>query len=453
MNENLNKYKITPSIVKADQESTITISSSDGIFKFFDDTIYNVQFIPLEESNTPIDHELSLRGFNKARKTYKVRPENGELKLTYLFSGEQEWRIHISSDDYDKHLNPLYKKYSPYWDGLIQAPKWGITLSIFSLKPDLYGKIPKRGDLHIHTYFSDGRESPELVASRYRKAGYDFIAITDHNVFNTSKDAKEKLGFVKGLDILHGEEIHNNYAGYFHMVNIGGNYSVNEIYLNEPERVEMEVKELEKEVDVPQNFDKHHYLNRVWLYREIKKSGGFAIFPHPYWDIGFYHTETPVSKAILKNGLCDAFEVLGGVNPEQNNLQVALYNELKAEGVKISPVGSTDSHSVFNETTGYFKKASTIAFTEDDGILGAISKGLSVAVEHLPEENTRVYGDFRLIKYTHFLLRNYFPGHNELCSVSGTLLNAYINGDIETKPMIEKTEKMIDDFKKDFFGR
>ncbi|MFD7729823.1 CehA/McbA family metallohydrolase [Kitasatospora phosalacinea] len=37
-----------------------------------------------------------------------------------------------------------------------------------------------RGNLHTHTDRSDGALSPEETARRYRDAGYDFLAVTDH---------------------------------------------------------------------------------------------------------------------------------------------------------------------------------------------------------------------------------------------------------------------------------
>lgn len=37
-----------------------------------------------------------------------------------------------------------------------------------------------RGNLHTHSTSSDGQLSPEQVCQRYREAGYDFLALTDH---------------------------------------------------------------------------------------------------------------------------------------------------------------------------------------------------------------------------------------------------------------------------------
>ena len=184
------------------------------------------------------------------------------------------------------------------------------------------------------------------------------------------------------------------------MVNIGSKYSVNDIFFNEMPRIKKEISEIEKETAVPEGLNKDEYLARVWIYRAIKNAGGYAIFPHPYWNIGFNHTSTPMSKAIIKNGLCDAFEALGGGDPVLNNKQIVLYNELRSEGC----------------------------------------------------DTPRVYGKLRLVLYAHFLLENYYPVHNELCSVSGIFIDRYLNGDNCEKELIEKAEDTVSKYEKEFFG-
>jgi len=448
MNPNLKKYRVTPSVIEADKESVITVTSSDGVFQFYDDVTYEVSFFPQDESDIPIDDELSLLGYEKSRKSYFVKPENGKLKIKYFFSGEQEWRIHISSKEYAKHQNPLYWEYIPHWNPLLDFPERGIDIFVYSLKEDLYKRRVMRGDLHVHTYASDGQESPEFVCAGYRKSGRDFVAITDHNIYHASKKAEKKLGFLKNFRILHGEEVHNGYVGFYHMVNIGGNYSVNDIYLNNPDKIKKEIAELEEKIKVPKGLDKREYLGRVWLYSEIKKSGGYAIYPHPYWNVGFYHTSAKMSRAIMKNGLCDAFEILGGCNPKQNNMQVALYNDLRADGFNIPITGSTDAHSVLN---GEHMRHSTVVFAESDDVMGAVANGYSVAVESLFGENVRVYGSLRLVAYTHFLLENYFPVHDELCYSSGLLLEEYVHGNDNTKTLIDEIEYRISEHENTFF--
>lgn len=41
----------------------------------------------------------------------------------------------------------------------------------------------RRGMFHMHTYWSDGRAFPEQAVDIYKKLGYDFLALSDHNLF------------------------------------------------------------------------------------------------------------------------------------------------------------------------------------------------------------------------------------------------------------------------------
>lgn len=46
----------------------------------------------------------------------------------------------------------------------------------------------KKGALHCHTLWSDGRTLPEMAVHTYREMGYDFVCISDHNVFQDDPD-------------------------------------------------------------------------------------------------------------------------------------------------------------------------------------------------------------------------------------------------------------------------
>jgi hypothetical protein len=85
-----------------------------------------------------------------------------------------------------------------------------------------------KGNLHTHTNLSDGLATPEATAIHYRNAGYDFLAITDHQRYykpeNTDMDglliipAMEADRFVdgKGMPVVHvvalGNETGNGYT-------------------------------------------------------------------------------------------------------------------------------------------------------------------------------------------------------------------------------------------------
>ena len=57
--------------------------------------------------------------------------------------------------------------------------------------PDVIKQKDIRGDLHIHSNFSDGVSSIESIVRRAKALGYEYIAITDHS---------KSLKIARGLD-------------------------------------------------------------------------------------------------------------------------------------------------------------------------------------------------------------------------------------------------------------
>src|SRR5262245_49373581 len=39
-----------------------------------------------------------------------------------------------------------------------------------------------KGNLHTHTLWSDGDDYPEMIVDWYKGSGYDFLALSDHNI-------------------------------------------------------------------------------------------------------------------------------------------------------------------------------------------------------------------------------------------------------------------------------
>lgn len=61
-----------------------------------------------------------------------------------------------------------------------------------------------RGNLHTHTTNSDGDSSPDAVVAWYRDAGYDFLALTDHDLLTLPSDHAATAG---PMLLIHGEEV------------------------------------------------------------------------------------------------------------------------------------------------------------------------------------------------------------------------------------------------------
>ena len=59
------------------------------------------------------------------------------------------------------------------------------------------GKRFYKGQFHTHTYWSDGSAFPEQAIQFYRETGYNFLGLSDHNVYAEGRRVK-KVGKGKG---------------------------------------------------------------------------------------------------------------------------------------------------------------------------------------------------------------------------------------------------------------
>jgi len=452
MDKNLLKYRISPRVVQANQMQKIEVEGLDDSSRFYDDVDYKVQIVSVDGWSFKENSELR-DSDRDCRSELVCRPVDGVLSIEFFFTGETRWKILITRDEAKNHTPERYIKYSPWLLGRLSET---FSFEIYSLEADLYEKRPFRGDLHIHTYESDGSESPEMVAAQYRKFGYDFIAITDHYTLAPSLRA---IGNFAQLDttfrIFPGEEIHPVRGYIFHMVNFNPSSSVNAIAQNDVEAVKAEVEEIAKGLSVENAENRKELAWFIWICDAIRKSGGIAIYPHPYWVLAdAMNVHSWVSEEILKRKICDVFEVIGGTEKKYNRMQVQLYYDMLSKGVRLPIVASSDSHCSLDHGIAHFDQAWTMVFSEDtDRIPENILAGNSVAVDNFEVDDKNVYGDLRLVKYAWFLLENYYETHDALCNASGQAILRYVQGDETQKTLIAMLEQELQKFNTVFWGK
>ena len=326
---------------------------------------------------------------------------------------------------------------------------------MYAVKEDLYALRPLKGDLHTHSYYSDGRDDTVMVPAVYRENGYDFFALTDHNRYYTSEMLRDAYKDVKlGMCLLHGEEVHTP-GSELHIVHIGGSESIADRYIHDPEGFEKEVEEIKKTMThVPEQY-RDRVAKAKWTCENAKKLGGIAIFAHPFWRSNIFNVSEDFCNLLFDENIFDAFELVGGVLMDENNLQLALWQEQWFKGNRIPGVGSSDSHfHAFMK--GHFGKAFTIAFAKDnteESILEAIRGGMCVAVELGTNEPTEahVYGDFRLVQFAHFLFKYYFEATKRLYAGEGSMMRRYIREEIDGELLSAFAEEG-DKFYKRFYG-
>lgn len=397
-------YEVTPRILQAGREGEITIRPLYDHVRFAAGKPYTVHHFLMEDS--PVAAKAALAG------TYAVKPDRaGRLRFRSRFAGEQEHWIRVSPPA-----------------GVQAAP---VDFRLFSLETDLFRRTPYKGDFHIHSNRSDGRESPAYVAAASRRIGLDFMAVTDHHRYAPSLEAIKAFAKIRhDLRIYPGEEVHPPEVPV-HIINFGGRFSVNALF--KTARYKREVERLRAEIaqTCPRGVDPFHAAACVWSFAKVREGGGLAVFCHPHWIAGFtYNVAVKLNDWMFERRPFDAYELIGGFHRnelESNQLQAGWYHEQRARGRGVPVVGASDAHGCERgELFGWYY---TIVFSPSpDEVLASVRQGFSVAVEHVPGESWRPHGPFRLVKYALFLAREIFPFHDELCVEEGRLMAEYAAG-------------------------
>ena len=426
-------YEIYPKVYCANKPQRVNIKLSENIDN---GNAVSVKIQPMESYG--IDHTSNYGLLEEDRYPYidTEGAEDGSFFLEYDFPGEQRYsvRVKISS--------------TGEYDGVNKDGTVGKQQYVYSVADDLCGLKPMKADTHLHTCRSDGEGTPFEVGIGYRRVGCDFIVITDHHKMTPSLEAREQFSALTDkFFVIRGEEIHNRAAGYFHIINIGGEISVNEIIEAKDGFVEAEIEKLIKNGCYPKGTTPYICAFRKFVSDMIRRGGGLAVMAHPYWNVcGEYNMPTEDIKYLLRSNCYDALELLAGCDRVGygNNLQVALWQELLCEGVRVPVVGCSDSHDRADPRS-QFNKQFSIVFAKDEGdVLSAIKESRCVAVDK--RENYTVYGSFRLVKYTRFLMDEYYPDYEKLTLAHAEAL------EIGDKISIAKAETDIDNFVARFFS-
>ena len=419
------RYTCFPSVVCTGKETEIKIVPRDTSRIFREEQSY----------------EMCVFGLCDDMSTYHVQPDydvpcqikDGCLCFSYNFTKEQEYAVRFRL--------PGEKE---------------TRVSVYAVDEDLYTLRPLKGDLHTHTYYSDGQDGIMMTPADYREEGFDFFSLTDHNRRYTSILAAELFDKVDlGMLIMPGEEVHTP-GSLLHIVHAGGKDSVASKYIKDREGYESEVAEIEGTLThIPEDY-RHRIAMAKWACDNIHKAGGIAIFAHPYWCPLKYNIPREFSSLLFAEKIFDAFELMGGISNANDNIQLALWQEQCMLGNPIPVVGSSDSHN-HDSTVTEFTRRFTIVFAKDnttEAILDAIKNGYSVS----GELSTGSYSDvrfyapqMRLVLFAHFLFQNYFNETHKICIGEGFLMRRYAEGE-DVGEVLSALAPSVENFYKKFYG-
>lgn len=173
-----------------------------------------------------------------------------------------------------------------------------------------------KGDFHLHTCLSDGRENAESIMKKAKAMDLDFCIPTEHNVLHTGwKD--DSLMIIPGIEI-------TSVIGHLNLIGID----------KMPERIP----------EFMENSEDHEEIRRYLFetIREAKKRGWIVSINHPFRkDQNWMYGEAPLAWI-------DCMEMINHPEDEkarkENEQAVRFLDFLWENGCRIRGIGGSDYH-------------------------------------------------------------------------------------------------------------
>lgn len=229
-----------------------------------------------------------------------------------------------------------------------------------------------RGNLHTHSNRSDGALAPEEVCRRYREAGYDFLALTDHLIGSYGYPIVETAPFrTNAFTTILGAEIHTGRMAngeIWHLLAVG----------------------------LPEDFQPPHAPSfapadgaesAAALARRAAEAGAFVAVAHPQW-----------SGLTLPDALC--VEAAHAVEIYNHSCSIesdrpdgaAMLDLMLSEGRRLTACATDDAHFTGADAFGgwVMVKAETLA---PEALLESLRAGRFYASQGAIIEDLRVSED------------------------------------------------------------
>lgn len=192
-----------------------------------------------------------------------------------------------------------------------------------------------KGGLHCHTTRSDGSCTPEETMRLHKENGYDFLAITDHRIYNYTNFAPET-----GITVIPGMEFDNGSSipcphGFrtYHTVCIGPTKEDGNGFGPD---------EIVSSANAPTQETYQPFLD------EIHAKKNLTIYCHPEWS------STPARYfEKLKGNFAMEIWNSGCVIDNDMDKDAAYWDELLGQGIRIFGVATDDGHPIYHHCKGW----------------------------------------------------------------------------------------------------
>lgn len=176
-----------------------------------------------------------------------------------------------------------------------------------------------KGNLHSHSVNSDGKLTPEEMKEAYRSHGYDFLAVTDHDIYTDTRNmTDDKFTMIQGFELwsnaTNDKDIHVHFLWDDKIEGIAPNQ-----VLHLPERTGK--------------------VATAFAY-EMRNKGAFVQLNHPHWSMlasTEVEDENPYHSVEIINYGTEWLENTGDGS--------IFWSEMLYRGVKLWGTGADDNHN------------------------------------------------------------------------------------------------------------
>ena len=213
------------------------------------------------------------------------------------------------------------------------------------------GKMLK-GGLHTHTTRSDGKGTPEEVIRYHYDHGYDFLALTDHRVYNYINYAPDVP-----ITVIPGMEFDNTFdrvQGFrtFHTVCLG------------PLKEDGNGYEQDQKLESGKAASQEEYQPYL---DEIHRNRNITVYCHPEWS----STPTRFFEKLEGNFAMEIWNSGGAIEMDMDT-DAAYWDDMLGLGKRIYGVAADDGHAMRHHCNGWVM---VNAENNVNAILAALQEG------------------------------------------------------------------------------
>lgn len=209
-----------------------------------------------------------------------------------------------------------------------------------------------KGALHCHTTRSDGKGEPAEVIKLHKENNYDFMALTDHRIYNYKNFAEDvEITIIPGMEF-DNTFVRENGFRTWHQVYIGPDDATNGYKQDE----ELPRGEATNQEEFQKYLDEAHEKNNL------------TIYCHPQWS----STPTRYFDKLKGNFAMEIWNSGCAIEDDMDTDNGAYWDEILGMGNKIFAVATDDGHAMYQHCKGWVM---VNAENNVKAILEALKKG------------------------------------------------------------------------------